>query len=93
MGNEVTQANRIRLLVMSADKTKKAEVTLPSQMTVGDLVAACKKNWALPTSDDFAIRDTRRNIQLNYKDTLASAGLVDGVELEVYPLLEAGIEN
>jgi len=90
MPSDLAQPDRIRLIVTTADKTKKAEVTLAATMTVADLVATCKKNWALPAGEDFAIRDASRNLQLQYKDTLAMAGVADGSTLEVYPLLEAG---
>ena len=90
MATDMAPSNRIRLIVATADRAKKAEITLPTTMTVGDLVAACKKNWTLPASEDFAIRDTARNVQLHHKETLASAGVADGATLELYPLLEAG---
>jgi len=90
MSSEMASVNRVRLIVTTADKAKKAEVTLPTTMTVADLIAACKKNWSLPSAEDFAIRDTSRNVQLQSKNTLADAGLSDGANLEVYPLLEAG---
>ena len=83
---------KISITLVTADKGKKAQVSLPSDTTIAALVEACKKNWALPHSEDFAIRDPQRNVQLNTKDTLASAGISNGKELEVYPLLEAGNE-
>ena len=83
---------KISITLVTADKGKKAQVSLPSDTTIAALVEACKKNWALPQSEDFAIRDSQRNVQLNTKDTLASAGISNGKELEVYPLLEAGNE-
>ena len=82
--------DKISITLVTADKAKKAQVSLPSDTTVAALVESCKKNWALPQSEDFAIRDPQQNVQLNSKDTLASAGISNGKELEVYPLLEAG---
>lgn len=93
MPSDMAHPERLRLIVMTADRTKKAEVTLPAAMTVADLVATCKKNWSLPGGEDFAIRDTSRNLQLQYKDSLVGAGLTDGSTLEVYPLLEAGLDR
>ena len=83
-------ADKISITLVTADKSKKAQVSLPSDTTVAALVEACRKNWALPSSEDFAIRDPQRNVQLSTKETLASAGISNGKELEVYPLLEAG---
>jgi hypothetical protein len=90
MTDDVVQPQRIRLVVSTADRSRTAEVTLPAQMTVADLLAACKKNWALPASEDFAVRDPNRNVQLKSQDTLTASGLTDGSRVEVYPLLEAG---
>jgi hypothetical protein len=86
------QDERITIEIQTADKSKKARVTLPATLTISELMANCKKNWALPSSEDYAVRDSQRNIQLNSKDTLASAGISPGTTLEVYPLLEAGLQ-
>jgi hypothetical protein len=83
-------ADKISITLVTADKAKKAQVSLPDTTTVASLIEACKKNWALPQSEDFAVRDPKRNVQLSTKDSLAAAGIANGSELEVYPLLEAG---
>ena len=83
-------SDRVTLTLATADGTKKAQVSLPVSTTVADLLKACKKNWSLPEGEDFALRDPSRNAQLNSKETLASAGIANGAELQVYPLLEAG---
>lgn len=83
-------ADKLTVALATADKTRKAQVSLPDSLTVGELVALCKQKWALPAGEDFAVRDAKRNIQLESRQTLAKAGVVDGSELEVYPLLEAG---
>jgi hypothetical protein len=83
-------ADKITITLVTADRAKKAQVTLPEETTVAGLIDACKKNWALPQTEDYAVRDPKRNVQLNTKDSLASAGVANGTELEVYPLLEAG---
>ena len=84
-------AEKITITLVTADKAKKAQVSLPSDTTVAGLIESCKKNWALPATEDFAIRDPQNNVQLSTKDTLASAGISNGTQLEVYPLLEAGV--
>lgn len=84
------EAGRITIEIQTADKSKKARVTLPATLPISELMNNCKKNWALPASEDYAIRDSHRNVQLNSKDTLASGGVTTGSVLEVFPLLEAG---
>ena len=83
-------AEKITITLVTADKAKKAQVSLPRDTTVAALIESCKKNWALPSTEDFAIRDPQKNVQLSTKETLASSGIAEGAQLEVYPLLEAG---
>ena len=83
-------AETLTISLSTADKTRKAQVSLPDTMTVGELVGLCKQKWALPPTEDFAVRDAARNIQLDSRQSLAKAGVTAGTELEVYPLLEAG---
>jgi hypothetical protein len=85
-------AEKISITLVTADKARKAQVSLPSDTSVASLIEACKKNWALPLTEDFAVRDPKRNVQLSTKDSLATAGITNGAELEVYPLLEAGLK-
>jgi hypothetical protein len=80
----------LTISLSTADKTRKAQVSLPDTMTVAELVALCKQKWTLPASEDFAVRDAGRNVQLDSRQSLAKAGVTAGTELEVYPLLEAG---
>lgn len=82
--------DKISIEIQTADRSRKARVTLPATLPLSELIATCRKNWALPSSEDFAVRDANRNVQLNIKDTLASAGVTSGAVLEVFPLLEAG---
>ncbi len=84
--------DKLTITLVTADRTKKAQVTLPGTITVGGLIEECKKKWALPSSEDYAIRDSQRDVQLNTKDSLAASGIANGTELEVYPLLEAGLQ-
>lgn len=85
-------ADKITITLVTADRSKKAQVSLPDNTTVGALIESCKKNWALPPTEDYAIRNPQKNIQLKTQDSLAVAGISNGTELEVYPLLEAGLQ-
>lgn len=80
----------ITVHVQKFDKTKKARVTLPATLPVSELLAECRKNWALPSDVEFAVRDASRNLQLDPKHTLAGAGVSPDTILEVFPLHEAG---
>jgi len=80
----------ITLTVRTLDKSRQAQVTLPSDYTVEELIDASRHNWKLPTDTDFTIRSERLGKQLGARDELASAGVRTGDILEVVPLLEAG---
>jgi uncharacterized ubiquitin-like protein YukD len=84
-------AEKITITLVTADRAKKAQVSLPDNTTVGTLIESCKKNWALPQTEDYAIRNPQKNVQLKTQDSLAAAGISNGTELEIYPLLEAGV--
>ena len=43
----------LKLIVRTADRTKKAEVTLTPQQTGGDVIQSAVENWALPRDTDF----------------------------------------
>lgn len=83
-------ARKIRIIIATADRARRAEVTLPATVTIDQLLAECRKNWRLPSGEDYAVRDIRQNLQLRGADSLDGAGVADGTELELYPLLEAG---
>lgn len=82
----------VNVILTTADRSRKAQVALPGETSVGELVALCKQKWSLPAAEDFAIRDTARNVQLNSKDSLLKAGVAQGTELQIFPLLEAGFK-
>lgn len=86
----MANATKVRVIVSTADRARRAEVTMPSTTTVDEMLAACRRNWNLPAGEDFAMRDTRQNLQLRGKETLAQSGVIDGTELQLFPLLEAG---
>ena len=80
----------ITLTVRTLDKSRQAQVTLPTDYTVEELIEASRHNWKLPADTDFTIRSDRLGKQLGARDELAAAGVRTGDILEVVPLLEAG---
>jgi hypothetical protein len=80
----------LKLIVRTADRTKKAEVTLAPQQTGADIIQTAVENWSLPRDTDYSlVNDTQRKT-LNPTDSLERAGVATGDVLEVQPVLVAG---
>ena len=71
------------------DRSRRAEVTLPTTMTIGQLMEQCQKRWALP-EDSFVVRDVQRNRLLLEHESIAEIGIENGAELQIFPLVEGG---
>ncbi len=80
----------ITIKIMTHDRSRCAEVTLPDSLTVSALVYQCQKRWQLDHSESFAVRDLLRNRRLTEDDSLSSAGVSTGTELQIFPLVEGG---
>lgn len=78
------------VVVRMADGTRKAAVTLPNNLTVGQLLQTTQQRWNLPVNSNYAVRVERTGQQLSSSVTLMSAAIQDDDVLEVYPILEAG---
>ncbi|MBI6546659.1 MAG: hypothetical protein HY692_07680 [Cyanobacteria bacterium NC_groundwater_1444_Ag_S-0.65um_54_12] len=82
--------DRISLNLRTLDKSRQAQVTLPIDYTVAELLEASRQNWKLSPDTDYLVRSERLGRQLASRDMVGSCGLVAGDVLEVVPLLEAG---
>lgn len=80
----------VTVLIRTADKTKKAEVTLPRSMTANDLIAASKQNWVLPEEADYQLVNVTKGRLLPPKQFLEAEHVSDGDELEVQPFHQHG---
>jgi len=82
----------ITIKVMTHDRSRCAEVTLPDSLTVEALVFQCQKRWQLDHAEIFAVRDLNRNNRLEETDSLSTAGVRSGTELQIFPLVEGGVQ-
>lgn len=80
----------ITIKITLYDHTRCAEVTLQDSLTVRSLVFECERRWQLGNSDVFALRDMTRNRRLFEGESLSTAGVYTGTELQVFPLVEGG---
>ncbi len=82
----------INIIIRTADKTKKAEITVADTQTCGDIIQAAVDNWALPAETDYTITNVSKTPPqtLNPSTTLTKAGIASGETLEIQPVLVAG---
>ena len=80
----------LSLLIRTADQTRKAEIQLPSDLRIEQLIQQAQKQWNLPDNVSYALRLERTGKQLDPTSTLEAMGVCDGDILELYPILEAG---
>ena len=79
----------VSIFLSMYDRSRRAEVTLPDSITIGELMQQCQKRWSLP-EDSFVIRDVRRNRLLLEQETITHAAIENGSELQIFPLVEGG---
>ena len=79
----------VSIFLSMYDRSRRAEVTLPASVTVGELMEQCQQRWSLP-EDSFILRDLARNRVLLDHETIEEAGIADGAELQIFPLVEGG---
>jgi hypothetical protein len=77
------------IVVSMYDRSRRAEVTLPDSTTVGELMEHCWQRWSLPPYT-FVFRHVGSDEMLAESESLRLAGIRDGAELQVYPILEGG---
>jgi hypothetical protein len=79
----------ITITVSMYDRSRRAEVTLATSTTVGELMEQCSMRWSLPL-DTFIFRHVGSNEMLLDGESLRLAGIRDGAELQIYPIVEGG---
>jgi hypothetical protein len=84
--------SELNIYIRTADKTKKAELTLAGSQTCGDVIQAAVDNWALPKDSDYTIANVSKTPPqtLSPATALAAAGVLSGETLEIQPVLVAG---
>jgi hypothetical protein len=83
-------AEDIKLVVRTADQTRKAELSLGPASTGGEIVQAAVDNWALPKDTDYTLVNVSTGKALAPHDVLDRSKVKEGDVLEVQPVLVAG---
>lgn len=81
---------QLKVVLRTADQTRKAEVSLDPNFTGADVIQASVDNWNLPTDTDYSIVSTNNGKILSPNMSLQASGIKDGDILEVQPVLVAG---
>lgn len=82
--------SEVKVIIRTADQTRKAEVELDEANTGGDVIQASVDNWALPTDTDYSLVSTTSGKAILPNASLGESGVKDGDVLEVQPVLVAG---
>jgi hypothetical protein len=79
----------LTITISMYDRSRRATVTLPAEVTIGELMEQCSTRWQLPRQS-FIFRNIVSNELLLESDSLWTAGVRDGAELQVFPIVEGG---
>jgi hypothetical protein len=80
----------VKVIIRTADQTRKAEVTMARSSTGADVIQAAVDNWSLPTDTDYSLVNTSSGKAIAPAQALAEELVKDGNILEVQPVLVAG---
>jgi hypothetical protein len=82
--------SQVKIIVRTADQTRKAEVSMSRENTGGDVIQAAVDNWSLPTETDYTLMNTSKGNAIRPNEALGESIVNDGDILEVQPVLVAG---
>jgi hypothetical protein len=82
--------NEVKLVVRTADQTRRAEITLERSSNGGAVIQAAVDNWALPADTDYTLVNTTTGTALAPQELLDEGKVKEGDVLEVQPVLVAG---
>ena len=76
----------VTLYLQTADRTRKARVTLPRKMQVSDIVKTSRKRWSLGFGVNYQIANINTGRQLHPEEKLTIENVQDGDTLVLQPL-------
>ena len=82
--------SEVKVIIRTADQTRKAEVAMVRTSTGGDVVQAAVDNWSLPSDTDYSLVNTSSGKAILPAQALDEHLVKDGEILEVQPVLVAG---
>lgn len=82
--------SEVRVIIRTADHTRKAEVSMPRSSTGSDVIQAAVDNWSLPVDTDYSLVNTGSGKAISPRQALSEDTVSEGQILEVQPVLVAG---
>jgi hypothetical protein len=82
--------DEVIVVIRTADRTRKAEVTIPRDQTGADLIQGAVTNWALPTDTEYSLVNVTKGKAIRPESVLSNDLVSERDELEVQPVLVAG---
>ncbi len=83
--------SRVSIVLQTADRTRKASVTVPRSMQVSEVIKASRGKWRLSFGMDFQIVNLSTNRQLSPHDLLTADKVQNGDVLMLQPLPTHGV--
>jgi hypothetical protein len=80
----------VKVILRTADRTRKAEVTLPRDQRGADLIQAALTNWSLPQDTEYSLVNVTKARVVHPNSPLSTDQVSDQDELEIQPVLVAG---
>lgn len=81
----------INLIIRTADKARKAEISVSSEQTGVDIINAAVENWKLPTDTEYSLVNVTKGSSIIPSNSLQKSGVESNDILEVQPVLAAGV--
>jgi len=78
--------DKVTFYLQTADRTRKAQITLPRAMYVSDIIKASSGRWFLSRNMDYTVCNLTRNLQLLAGDSLSEDKVRNGDTLMLQPL-------
>lgn len=83
-------ADRVLIYLQTADKTRKAEISLPRSMTAQDLIKASTKRWKMLLGSNYVVTNLSLNRQLLPYEMLTEDRVRNHDILMIQPLATHG---
>jgi hypothetical protein len=83
-------SENVKLVIRTADQSRKAQVEVASGQSAADLIQAAVDNWKLPTDTDYTLVNVTRGTTVPAAQRVGSVA-DPGDVLEVQPVLVAGL--
>ena len=80
----------VTIVLQTADRTRKAQVTVPRSMYVSDIIKASTKRWFLSFGIDYVVFNVTLNKQLLPSDSLNVYNVQNGDVLMLQPFAVHG---